>query len=119
MLEDIIGETVYHDRIFCLTFDVTVPAGEYAEVRIEQHKEPSFDFYCDNTENTGVKGYDMVTKLGSSLDFSGQQAAITGYENIRIVRQNYGFDPEAGITEVELNTDEEYYWIEVAEKKEN
>ena len=42
----------------------------------------------------------LVTALGSNLTFTKQSAAIKGYGEIEIVRQNFGFDLERGITQV-------------------
>jgi len=42
------------------------------------HRNRSRDFYGAGSENLGVSGYDMVTTLGSNLEFSGMTASITG-----------------------------------------
>ena len=76
-------------------------------------KNASFDFYCAHTENEGVYGYDLVTRLGSALTFTGQSAVLEDREQIKIVRQNFGFEPESGIRTVELNPEEEHYYLAV------
>ena len=86
------------DRVFYLEAEVTVPAGGSTEVAAHIRKDASFDFYCAHTENRGIYGYDMVTRLGSSLDF---------------VRQNYGFDWANGVDEVKLDQSVEHYYLEV------
>lgn len=111
-IEDIIDETAHRERILYLTFPVTVPAGGSIAVEVRQHKESSFDFHCGG-EDTGIEGYDMVTALGSNLRFTGQRASIENYGAIEIVRQNFGFDIEEGITEVELDLEEPHYYLEV------
>ena len=113
MLEDIINETAYHNRILYLSFEVTVPAGGSVEAGIRQFKPASFDFHCSGSENVGVDGYDMVTMLGSNLAFTGQTASVSNYEAIEIVRQNFGFDLAAGVTEVALDLEEPHYYLEV------
>ena len=53
------------------------------------------------------------TELGSSLSFTRQQAAIENFGGIEIVRQNFGFDIENGVTQVELDMKEPHYYLEV------
>lgn len=43
------------------------------------------------------------TDVGSAFVFSGQNASISNTEYVTIVGQNFGFDLENGITEVELD----------------
>jgi len=112
-LEEIVQEVAYHDRILYLTFDINVPSGKTAEVTVCGVKNASFDFSCTGSENEGIDGYDMVTTLGSNLVFQQQTASIENYSGIEIVRQNYGFDLEAGITEVTLDLSQPHYWLEI------
>ena len=60
----------------------------------------------------------MVTELGSNLSFTKQTAMISNIESIEIIEQNFGFDPENGITVVELDLTEPHYYLEVREKEE-
>ncbi len=113
MLEDIISETKNLDRVFYLEFPVTIPAGESVAVKANQHKKPSFDFACTGSKNVGVQGYDMVTRLGSNLYFEAVTAEITNIEGIEIIRQNFGFDPLAGVTTVTLDPAIEHYYLEI------
>ena len=113
MLDDIVGEAAYHERILYLTFSLTIPAGGSVSVEVEQYKPGSFDYACSGSDNVGVEGYDMVTELGSSLSFTRQQAAIENFGGIEIVRQNFGFDIENGVTQVELDMKEPHYYLEV------
>lgn len=101
------------DRVFYLEGSVTIPAGGSAEVAAHICKDASFDFYCAHTENQGIYGYDMVTRLGSSLDFTAQTARTVNTDGLEIVRQNYGFDWANGIDEVELDQSVEHYYLEV------
>lgn len=108
-LDDILYEVLIHQRVLYLQFSVTVPAGGSVTVDCTLWKEPSYDFHCSGSENAGLQGYDLVTRLGSSLDFTRQTAALENTEGIEIVRQNLGFDLENGVTSVELSTEEHYY----------
>ena len=55
----------------------------------------------------------MVTRLGSSLHFETLTAEITNMEDIEIIRQNFGFDPSAGITRVTLDPFIEHYYLQI------
>ena len=76
-------------------------------------KDPSFDFCCAASESKGVSGYDLVTSLGSNLSFTRQTAALEDRGQVEIVRQNFGFGPENGITRVTLDGDQPHYYLEV------
>lgn len=100
-------------RVFYLEAEVTVPAGGSVRLTAETLKEGSCDYHCAHTENQGVYGYDMVTRLGSNLACTGQTAVLEDRGQIEIVRQNFGFDPERGVTLVELDPNQEQYYLEV------
>ena len=106
---DVIGVS----RVFWLEAEVTIPAGSYATVEAVSEKEPSYDFYCSNTVDRKINGYDMVTRLGSNLIFTEQTASLEDRGRIEIVRQNFGFDIENGVNEVELDMEEPHYYLEV------
>lgn len=115
-LGDLLYETETKDRILYFAFPITIPAGESVTVEVEQQHPASFDYACVGGENQGIDGYDMVTQLGSTFTFTQQTAAIEQYDGIEIVRQNFGFDLEQGITEVTLSPDQPHYFLEVREK---
>lgn len=112
-LDDLISEAMSQQRVLYLAVDVTVPAGSEVNIIFELWKEPSFDFHCSGSENVGLQGYDLVTRLGSGLDFTAQTAALVNTGGIELVRQNFGFDLESGVTEVPLDPETEHYYLEV------
>ena len=112
-LDDILAETLSQDRVLYLGFPVTVPAGGSAEVRCELWKMPSFDYGCSGSENVGLQGYDLVTRLGSGLTFTRQSAALVNTEGVELVEQDFGFDLEEGIVSVELDPEQEHYYMAV------
>lgn len=117
MLEDIFKETCGMKRVMYLTFDVTVPAGESVCVSASMAKKASiYQFDDSSEEDHSCDGYDMVTRLGSSLEFTSQRASLSGEENIRILSQNFGFDLENSVSEVELDMTQEHYYIEVCKR---
>ena len=101
------------DRVCWLKTQVTIPAGAQITVTATMKKEASFDFYGARTENQNVKGYDLVTRLGSNLTYTGQRATLLDRKQIEIVRQNFGFDLNTGINTVELDPAAEHYYLEV------
>ncbi len=112
-LDDIFQEALFLERVFYLRFPLTVPAGGSVTVDCSLWKEPSYDFYCSGSDNVGLQGYDLVTRLGSTLTFTRQTAALANTGGIEIVRQNLGFDLTAGVTTVELDLTEAHYYLEV------
>lgn len=115
-LDDIFSETLTQSRVLYLTAAVTIPAGETVNITFNLYKEPSFDFGCSGSEHTGLQGYDYVTTLGSNLVFTTQTVSLTNTENIDLAGQNFGFDPENGITEVILEPSQEHYYLEMRPK---
>lgn len=112
-LDDMVSETMSHTRVMYLTFPVTVPAGGSLDITISLWKEPSYDFGCSRSENVGLQGYDLVTRLGSTLAFTAQTAALVNTEGITVVRQNLGFDLENGVTEAALDIEMAHYYLEI------
>ncbi|MFQ7853931.1 MAG: hypothetical protein ACLRIS_01030 [Flavonifractor plautii] len=76
MLEDVFSWVNIQERIFYTEAALTIPAGESVQVEAALPKEASFDFACAHTENRGIYGYDLVTRLGSTLSFTCQTAAL-------------------------------------------
>lgn len=114
MLEDMFSEAHTMQRIMYLTFDIVIPAGGSTELTASMIKEASIDFIGENKDRDG---YDMVTRLGSSLSFTAQTASVSNTEDIEIINQNFGFDPNCGVTSVVLDITQEHYYIEVRKVK--
>lgn len=100
-------------RVMYLMFDVTIPANASITVNTTMTKDASFDYAGKNKERNG---YDMVTSLASPFTFTKQTASISNYDSIEILEQNFGFDIESGITQVELDLNEEHYWMDIKKK---
>jgi hypothetical protein len=116
-LDDIISESLVQRRMLYVALPVTVPAGGSVSLIFNMWKEPSFDFDCTGSENVGLQGYDLVTSLGSTLAFTSQTAALTNTDHIEIVRENFGFDLENGVTTAQLDLNEEHYSLEIRPKE--
>lgn len=116
MLEDIFSDVLYMERVFYLSCDILIPPGESVSFEASMVKDHSFDYEGSASENMDVDGYDMVTELGSNLDFIEQTSSIQDHDLIEIVRQNFGFDLENGIKKVALNPSNEYYYMDIRTK---
>lgn len=114
-LDDILSETLSHDRVLYLAFPVTVPAGGGVSVSLRLWKSPSYDFQCSGSENVDLQGYDLVTRLGSNLEFTSQKAVLVNADPaaLTLVRQNFGFDLENGIDTITLDPAQEHYYMEL------
>ncbi len=112
-LDDILWETMSHDRVLYLSVPLTIPAGCSISVSFQLWKPPSYDFHCSGTENVGLQGYDLVTRLGSKLEFTSQTAALVNTDGIILAGQNFGFDLEQGHSTVLLDLEEEHYYLEI------
>ena len=95
---------------------MTVPVGSEVNITFTLWKEPSFDYGCSGSENVGLQGYDFVTRLGSTLDFTSQTASLTNADSIEVTSQNFGFDLENDVTEVTLDLAQEHYYLEIRPK---
>ena len=113
MLEDVFSWCSVQERIFYAEATLIIPAGESVTVEAAFTKEGSYDFTCAHTENRGIYGYDLLTQLGSTLSCTQQTATLEDQGFIQIVRQNFGFDLEAGVNTVTLDPASEHYYLEV------
>ena len=109
-LEDMWSETYNMQRVMYMGFEVVVPANGSVQIDAVMRKDASFDFVGEGTDRNG---YDMVTRLGSAFKFSEQTASVSNTQFVEIVYQNFGFDLENGITQVELDVNEPHYYMEV------
>ena len=112
-LDDMLAETLHHERVLYLSFPVTAPAGGSAAVVCAAWKEPSYDFGCSGSGNEDLQGYDLTTRLGSALAFTRQSAALVNAENVEITGQDFGFAPEDGALSVELDLEREHFYLEI------
>ncbi len=95
---------------YLLKDTITVGAGESVTIgfkydRIGKYWEEPEEMY------KGIFGYDNIPNLGTNITFTGQSAAIADNGDVVIVEQNYGFDLDNNIRQVELNIDVESYYM--------
>lgn len=97
---------------YLLEDTVTVPAGGSVTIRFEYDK---IGKYWEEPEDMyrGIFGYDNCPNLGTNITFTSQSATIADNGDIEIVEQNYGFDLENNIRNVELELDAERYYMYV------
>lgn len=109
-----IGSTLTQERIFYLSLEVTIPAGQSRTVAFTQTKAGSYNInYGECGTVKDGYGYDMMTFLGSNLHLTDTQAALQGYEGLEILDQNFGFDLSAGKTTVDLDLTVPHYYLTV------
>ena len=112
-LGDVASDARSVDRVCWLAAEITVPAGGSVTLTASMTKAGSYDFYCIDRGNRGLYGYDLVTALGSCLTCTEQRATLEDRGFIEIVRQNFGFNLEAGIRTVLLDMSGPHYYLEV------
>ena len=117
-LETLFSRAFSWKRVFYEEFSMTIPAGGSAVVQAVMCKWPSFDYSCGQSEDVGVRGYDMLTAAGSRLAITETRASLEQEDGIELVRQNFGFDLEAGVSSVILDPAKEHYYLEVRRKGE-
>lgn len=111
-LEEIFSLVLTANRLFYAEFEVTIPSGGTVEIVTQANKEASYNYYYKGSDIT-TNGFDMVTQLGSNLYFKKQSASIETHDIMNIIGQNFGFDVENGVTTVELDLEEAYYYLHV------
>lgn len=117
-LEDVLAYTAVGTRVVWTTAEVTIPAGGETTVTIRYQKKPSYDFACGGTEQQELRGWDLGTRLGSNLDFRKITARLENAGRLVLERQNFGFDLPGGITQVELDPETEYCYMEARLREE-
>lgn len=117
-LLDILRETATMPRVLYWIFPVTVPAGESVQLTVEMQKPTSYFYEWQDSRYAGVQSVELAAQLGSNLSFSGQSAEIRGAENLEIVEQNFGFDPQNEIWKTQLNTQQSHWKLAVRQKEE-
>lgn len=109
-LEDVASDAEGIQRVCWLEAQVTVPAGGSLTVTAFMKKDGSCDYSCEQP-NEGARGYDLMTTLCSNLACTEQTATLEDRGQIEILWQNFGFDLEAGIKTVKLDTETEHYFL--------
>lgn len=94
-------------------FELELAPGETITVEAKYHQQASDDL---SGTKAATDGYDMATRLGSSLNLDVQSASVSNSNLIEITEQNFGFDLPGGITEVSLDPETERYYMKVAAK---
>jgi len=113
MMEDLISHALVAGRVVWATAEVVIPRGETVTVVARYEKGPSYDYACANTQRKGLYGWDLAVRLGSNLDFKRVTARLEGVQRLEVVRNDFGFDQEAGVLEVEIPPEREHCAMEV------
>lgn len=103
-------------RIIFAEFEIDLGANQTSQITIKSYKQGSYDFYGERSEQK-IYGYDLLTRIGSSIDLDKFETEIIDYDKIDIWEGNFGFDLEKNIKSLSLSKDQDYYYMEVREKK--
>lgn len=114
LISELFQETITEPRMMYMVFPVTLEPGRSATVDASYIQEPSYDI---NGPKQYREGYELATKLGSDLHFTALGSSLSNTEAITLGKQNFGFDLDKGITEVNLDLNVERYYLEVIIKK--
>lgn len=113
-LSELFASVESERRLMYQIFSVTIPAGETITVQTQYILPGSVDFYGFAGVTSDRTGFELATTLGSNLRFTGLSATLEGEDAILDFRnQNFGFDPENGITEVTLDPETERYYLTI------
>ena len=103
-------------RIIFAEFEIDLGANQTSQITIKSYKQGSYDFYGERSEQK-IYGYDLLTRIGSSIDLDKFETEIIDYDKIDIWEGNFGFDLEKNIKSLSLSKDQDHYYMEVREKK--
>lgn len=117
MMEDFFSELEHMERIFYLSFEISIPAGQTISISASMKKECSYNYYCATENKDQVHGYDLLTSAKFAMPFIEQTASIQNYDTIRIVLQNFDFDLENGVDTVSLDSKNQCYFIHVIQSE--
>ena len=120
VLEELFSYATVAQRVVWSTGEVSIPAGESVTITACYPKKPSYDFAC--TADAGrqdLRGWDLGTRLGSNLAFGKITARLENCQHLELAGQNFGFELAKGVTQVELEPETDYYYMEVRLKEES
>lgn len=103
-------------RIIFAEFEIDLGANQTSQITIKSYKQGSYDFYGERSEQK-IYGYDLLTRIGSSIDLDKFETEIIDYDKIDIWEGNFVFDLEKNIKSLSLSKDQDHYYMEVREKK--
>lgn len=105
-------------RIIYRVFSVVIPAEGSVKLSIAYDHQVNWNTF---SEEEIWEGVDVATRLDSNLNMTEQTATLKNTAHIAVAgdgaSQNFGFDPGAGITTVEMDPTVERYYIDVTFQK--
>ena len=112
-VEGIYSSIIRRERVIYLDFEAEIPQGKSVNVTASFLKRGHEDFVGDEPYRYG---YDMATALETDIALTSVKATLVLSDDLRILRQNFGFDPENGALSVALDASVEYYYIDIGFK---
>ena len=111
VLEDILSDVFQQKRVFYLKFTLELQPSSETEIAITLQKPYSHNFSCSSKDES--HGYDLITRAGSNLTFTEQNASLTNTETITIPDQNFGFTPDQNTKSIPLDLTKEHYYLKI------
>ena len=109
--------TVREKKLLYQTAEITIPAGQSITVEASYLKAASYEYDEKNIgESSGGYAYDLVTCNESNLNITSQTADIRLPEAYEITSQNFGFNLELNIRNVELDVSKEHYYLAIEKR---
>lgn len=103
-------------RIIFAEFEIELGENQTSQITINSYKQGSYDFYGGRNDQQ-IYGYDLLSKIGSSIDVDKFETQIIDYDKLTIGEGNLDFDLEKNIKSLSLSKDIDHYFMEVSGKK--
>lgn len=104
------GETILYASL-----SVTIPANSSSDIIVSSLKQAGVQ-HGGGSQKEEIHRYDMLQMPDSALNFKEVSASVSNTQFISIVSQNFGFDPENGVTKVALDPGIEHYYMDVTQR---
>lgn len=103
-------------RIIFAEFEIELGENQTSQITISSYKQGSYDFYGERNEQ-GVFGYDLLSKINSSIDLDKFETEIIDYDKLDMAEGNFAFDLEKNIKSLSLSKDQDHYYMQLSTKK--
>jgi len=110
ILDEVFYSVLSEEVLMYRVFSLTLAPGESVALDIRCHQGASRDL---GGFQSASQGYELATRLGSTLSLGAQSASLSEAREIRILEQNFGFDPASGILSVTLDPAVQRYYLRV------
>ena len=103
-------------RIIFAEFEIELGENQTSQITISSYKQGSYDYYGERNEQD-VFGYDLLSKINSSIDLDKFETEIIDYDKLDMAEGNFAFDLEKNIKSLSLSKDQDHYYMQLSTKK--